>query len=82
LLHIHLGLGAALSDLGLIDITEGTDVVACDALTNGIIWQALLAAVLAGIVGILGWPPNLIDDVSGDQCHRIGHPILYNSTAN
>jgi hypothetical protein len=46
LLHIHLGLGAALSDLGLIDITEGTDVVACDALTNGIIWQALLAAVL------------------------------------
>ena len=28
------------------------------------------------------WPRNLIDDVSGDQCHRIGHPILCNSTAN
>jgi membrane protease YdiL (CAAX protease family) len=40
---------------GSVDVTEGTGVVAFDALTSGTIWQAMLAAVLVGIVGILGW---------------------------
>jgi membrane protease YdiL (CAAX protease family) len=47
---------------GPVDVTEGTGVVDFTALTDGIVWQALVTAVLVGIVMILGWA-----DIAGFQ---------------
>jgi membrane protease YdiL (CAAX protease family) len=40
---------------GTVDVTEGTGVMGFDDLTNGIVWQALLATILLLIVWGLKW---------------------------